>query len=381
MASPEVIDSSGTMDSGFNDDLSAPQGWTKKLMPKKAGTPKRKDVIYIAPDGEEIKNKKQLDKYLKVHPGGPSSADFDWSTGETPRRSARLSSKGRLSSDSTDTEPVTKRSRRSLEDTKEVRSPGTSTTPSRKGRKSQPLVDTAGKDEVMQEAEKDQDEGVTEGATAPSGDTEDNNPTDEGKKVDEDGIDDEAKAAVTGNDVKEANPTSEVQSASEPSDQLGSSEEPDSAAVKVNAEDQVLTAEGTSLPVVITDSVMKETPTLIEEEKVETTVLEVEDPLKFMAVDAVDEVTKLSEAETSLKQENLEVEETVDAPQNLDDKEVENPVVKNAPKDEDSVKPKDHVEPQGIHALIEEPVLCGVTKPDQTTESPISAAERVGVSI
>ncbi|KAG6554439.1 hypothetical protein Mapa_004356 [Marchantia paleacea] len=232
MASPEVIDSSGTMDSGFNDDLSAPQGWTKKLMPKKAGTPKRKDVIYIAPDGEEIKNKKQLDKYLKVHPGGPSSADFDWSTGETPRRSARLSSKGRLSSDSTDTEPVTKRSRRSLEETKEVRSPGTSTTPSRKGRKSQPLVDTAGKDEVMQEAEKDQDEGATEGATAPSGDTEDEKPTDEGKKVDEDGIDDEAKATVTGNDVKEANPASEVQSASEPADQLGSSEEPDSAAVK-----------------------------------------------------------------------------------------------------------------------------------------------------
>lgn len=95
------------------DELSAPEGWTKKvllfpsasafyflhnraapdafpapfcsspafqLVPAKK-TPKRKDVVYIAPDGEEIKTKRQLDKYLKAHPGGPLSSEFDWSTG------------------------------------------------------------------------------------------------------------------------------------------------------------------------------------------------------------------------------------------------------------------------------------------------------------
>ena len=45
---------------------------------KKGGTPKKKDVCFLAPDGEEVKNKRQLDKYLKAHPGTLTAADFDW---------------------------------------------------------------------------------------------------------------------------------------------------------------------------------------------------------------------------------------------------------------------------------------------------------------
>lgn len=45
---------------------------------KKGGTPKKKDVCFLTPDGEEVKNKRQLDKYLKAHPGTLTAADFDW---------------------------------------------------------------------------------------------------------------------------------------------------------------------------------------------------------------------------------------------------------------------------------------------------------------
>ncbi|XP_057535118.1 methyl-CpG-binding domain-containing protein 11-like [Amaranthus tricolor] len=78
-------------------ELPAPEGWIKKFIPKKGGTgtPRRNEIVFVAPTGEEIKNKKQLDQYLKSHPGGPSSSEFDWSTGDTPRRSARLSTKSK----------------------------------------------------------------------------------------------------------------------------------------------------------------------------------------------------------------------------------------------------------------------------------------------
>lgn len=77
------------------DELPAPAGWKKKLIPKKGGTPKKSEVVFIAPTGEEFKAKKTLEKHLKTNPGGPSISEFDWSTGEiTPtRRSARISEK------------------------------------------------------------------------------------------------------------------------------------------------------------------------------------------------------------------------------------------------------------------------------------------------
>lgn len=78
-----------------SDELPAPAGWKKKLIPKKGGTPQKYEVVFIAPTGEEFKAKKILEKHLKANPGGPSISEFNWSTGEiTPtRRSARISEK------------------------------------------------------------------------------------------------------------------------------------------------------------------------------------------------------------------------------------------------------------------------------------------------
>ncbi|KAL0914405.1 hypothetical protein M5K25_014749 [Dendrobium thyrsiflorum] len=74
-------------------ELPAPEGWRKKFTPKQGGTPKRNEIVFISPTGEEIKNRRQLDQYLRSHPGGPPSSEFDWGTGDTPRRSARISEK------------------------------------------------------------------------------------------------------------------------------------------------------------------------------------------------------------------------------------------------------------------------------------------------
>lgn len=95
-------------------ELPAPQGWSKKFIPKKGGTgtPRRNEIVFIAPTGEEIKNKRQLDQYLKSHPDGPASSEFDWGTGDTPRRSARLSSKPK-STESPESGSSRKRQKRS----------------------------------------------------------------------------------------------------------------------------------------------------------------------------------------------------------------------------------------------------------------------------
>ncbi|OWM65923.1 methyl-CpG-binding domain-containing protein 10-like [Punica granatum] len=76
-------------------ELPAPPGWTKKYVLKKGGTPKKNEIIFTAPTGEEISNRKSLDQYLKAHPGGPAISEFDWGTGETPRRSARISERAK----------------------------------------------------------------------------------------------------------------------------------------------------------------------------------------------------------------------------------------------------------------------------------------------
>ncbi|KAK3149847.1 hypothetical protein QOZ80_3AG0223840 [Eleusine coracana subsp. coracana] len=74
----------------FTMELPAPSGWKKKLAPIRGG---KFEVIFVSPTGEEIKSKRQLTQYLKAHPGGPASSEFDWNSSETPRRSARISEK------------------------------------------------------------------------------------------------------------------------------------------------------------------------------------------------------------------------------------------------------------------------------------------------
>ncbi|CAA7394703.1 unnamed protein product [Spirodela intermedia] len=93
-------------------EMPAPPGWKKKFIPKKGGSPRRNEIVFIAPTGEEIKNKRQLDAYLKSHPGGPSSSSFDWSTGDTPRRSARISERSK-GAETPEEEPPKKRGRKS----------------------------------------------------------------------------------------------------------------------------------------------------------------------------------------------------------------------------------------------------------------------------
>ncbi|KAL2340365.1 hypothetical protein Fmac_008305 [Flemingia macrophylla] len=102
----------GAVEEAFSLELPAPPGWKKKFVPKKAGTPKKNEIVFTAPTGEEINNRKQLDQYLKAHPGGPAVSEFDWGTGETPRRSARISEKVKAAPP-TESEPPKKRRRSS----------------------------------------------------------------------------------------------------------------------------------------------------------------------------------------------------------------------------------------------------------------------------
>ncbi|KAK8941998.1 Methyl-CpG-binding domain-containing protein 10 [Platanthera guangdongensis] len=76
-------------------ELPAPAGW-KKLVPKNSATPKRNDVLFISPTGEEIRNRKHLTQFLRSHPGGPSPSEFDWRCGDAPRRSARINEKKKV---------------------------------------------------------------------------------------------------------------------------------------------------------------------------------------------------------------------------------------------------------------------------------------------
>jgi hypothetical protein len=50
---------------------------TFQLAPIRGG---KFEVIFVSPTGEEIKSKRQLTQYLKAHPGGPASSEFDWGT-------------------------------------------------------------------------------------------------------------------------------------------------------------------------------------------------------------------------------------------------------------------------------------------------------------
>ncbi|RDX80048.1 Methyl-CpG-binding domain-containing protein 11, partial [Mucuna pruriens] len=100
-------------------ELPAPPGWKKKFFPKKSGTPKKNEIVFTAPTGEEIHNRKQLEQYLKSHPDGPAVSEFDWGTGETPRRSARISEKAKAAPPP-ENEPPKKRGKRSPASKKEA---------------------------------------------------------------------------------------------------------------------------------------------------------------------------------------------------------------------------------------------------------------------
>ncbi|OMP00065.1 Methyl-CpG DNA binding protein [Corchorus olitorius] len=93
-------------------ELPAPASWKKLFLPKKVGSPRKTEIMFVAPTGEEINNKKQLEQYLKSHPGNPPVTEFDWGTGETPRRSARIIEKAKATP-TPEKEPAKKRGRKS----------------------------------------------------------------------------------------------------------------------------------------------------------------------------------------------------------------------------------------------------------------------------
>ncbi|KAL8223142.1 hypothetical protein R6Q57_020541 [Mikania cordata] len=104
--------------SALNDEvvaleLPAPPGWKKMFLPKEGGTPKKNEIVFTAPTGEDITNRKQLEQFLKAHPGGPKVSEFDWGSGETPRRSTRISEKVKSTPPPSEPEPVKKRARKS----------------------------------------------------------------------------------------------------------------------------------------------------------------------------------------------------------------------------------------------------------------------------
>lgn len=66
-------------------------------MPRKDGTPKKNIIVFVTPTGEEVTSRRQLEQYLKSHPDGPRVTEFEWGTGETPRRSARIVAKRKVS--------------------------------------------------------------------------------------------------------------------------------------------------------------------------------------------------------------------------------------------------------------------------------------------
>ncbi|KAJ4886588.1 Methyl-CpG-binding domain-containing protein 11 [Raphanus sativus] len=101
----------GTEEESVSVELPAPSSWKKLFFPNKVGSVKKTEIVFVAPTGEEISNRKQLDQYLKAHPGNPSVTEFDWTTSGTPRRSARISDKKTKSTPSPDKEPPKKRGR------------------------------------------------------------------------------------------------------------------------------------------------------------------------------------------------------------------------------------------------------------------------------
>ncbi|KAL5146930.1 Methyl-CpG-binding domain-containing protein 10 [Glycine soja] len=109
----------GASEETFSLELPTPPGWKKKFIPKKAGTPKKNEIVFTSPTGEEINSRKQLEKYLKAHPGGPAVSEFDWGTGETPRRSTRISEKAKVAPPA-ESEPPKKRTKRSSASQKET---------------------------------------------------------------------------------------------------------------------------------------------------------------------------------------------------------------------------------------------------------------------
>lgn len=86
-----------------------------KFYPERAGSaPRMPKIVFVGPNDEEIRTRKQLEKYLKAHPGNPDISEFDWTNGEPPRRSPRISQKAKaMTTPTPDDEVLPQKKRRS----------------------------------------------------------------------------------------------------------------------------------------------------------------------------------------------------------------------------------------------------------------------------
>ncbi|KAK8992884.1 hypothetical protein V6N11_048948 [Hibiscus sabdariffa] len=139
-------------------ELPAPASWKKMFFPKKVGSPRKTEIMFIAPTGEEISNRRQLEQYLKSHPGNPPVTEFDWGTGETPRRSTRISEKAKATP-TPEKEPPKKRGRKSLSAKKEEKE--TEANPEKaEGEKESVKEDAQAAEKETAEVEKEKDTSI-----------------------------------------------------------------------------------------------------------------------------------------------------------------------------------------------------------------------------
>ncbi|XP_071729531.1 methyl-CpG-binding domain-containing protein 10-like isoform X1 [Rutidosis leptorrhynchoides] len=86
---------------------------SQMFLEKEDDTPKKNKIVFVAPTGDDIMNRKQLEQYLNAHPGGPKLSEFDWGSGESPRRSTRISEKVKSTPPAAENESPKKRVRKS----------------------------------------------------------------------------------------------------------------------------------------------------------------------------------------------------------------------------------------------------------------------------
>ncbi|KAL3323053.1 hypothetical protein AABB24_040250 [Solanum stoloniferum] len=263
-------------------ELPAPSGWSKKFLPKKGGTPKKNDIVFTAPTGEEITTRKQLEQYLKSHPGGPPAVEFDWGTGETPRRSARITGKAKATQSPTESEPAKKRGRKSSSSKKDSKD------------KEVPKETEAAKDDDMEEAEKHEKDTAAMEAEKDVEKKEDKNPNEtqdgESEVEKKDEIQSSEKDVVKenldeGQNVDDKVEDAQVEKDVEMADNVGHSKDVEEAPV-VNAADG---PDATKINEEEKDVQVQEVEILpTEEAQVEKDVNNVEEPLADKAAEEKD---------------------------------------------------------------------------------------------
>ncbi|KAK4764334.1 hypothetical protein SAY87_013772 [Trapa incisa] len=208
----EMVSSMERDDEVVSLELPAPPGWTKKYVLKKSGTPKKNEIIFTSPTGEEINNRRSLDQYLRSHPGGPAVSEFDWSTGEAPRRSARISERTRVALPAEFETPtkrrrtsITKKEKKMSEKTEEIDMKDPPTTEGENPKVEEEKVEEApqgGDEKIDKGAKVENDENEKPKEDDVTGKVEE--PLIEGEKVD-DGVGEENQPEQIQEDQKEEN--------------------------------------------------------------------------------------------------------------------------------------------------------------------------------